>query len=169
MSEQHICSFCHQPLVDGQAIYTRTMDHYDCKFPNGPEKHEPLEAIFARGDAALRKLGVHVPRAKKPEGEGETAIKAKALAKEAIERELGVPIEIESLWNQQGDYRGKSWDLDRWGLNFTFVLDGHRHRGTASTLATMTDCVKAKRMRAQERDLAFDYSVEPTNPEGTPA
>ncbi len=138
----HICTICEKPVVMGQARYGVTDNHYDCHFPNGREAFEQEgKAAVAKFDAALASLGVRARR--KPEGQGKVAMRCRELATEALEEALGVPVQVHTLWNQQGAFRGKYWDLDRWGVTFEFDGPaGRPMKGTASCLATMTDCAR---------------------------
>lgn len=108
----------------------------------------------------MRSFGFKPKRAK--EGEGATAKKAKAKALAALEKVLGTTPYDVTFWNQQGAHRGPKWDLDRWGLNFSFDYLGHSMRGSASCLATMTDCARAISMEAKEdTKLAFSFDMLP--------
>ena len=52
----------------------------------------------------------------------------------------GIPIpNAECLWSQQGGYRGKHWDLARWGADFKDEFGRH---WTLASWCTMSDCVR---------------------------
>ncbi len=52
----------------------------------------------------------------------------------------GIPIpNAGCLWSQQGAYRGKHWDLARWGADFRDESGCH---WTLACWCTMTDCVR---------------------------
>ena len=52
----------------------------------------------------------------------------------------GIPIQsAECLWVQQGGYRGKHWDLARWGADW---VDGSGQHWSIASWDTMTQCVK---------------------------
>jgi len=151
--EAGTCYLCGLPVIAGQAHHGATGAHWDCTRADNKKTDE----AFAKVDQGLRTLGVK-PRRKR-EGDGATAMKAKALAVAAIEEALGVPIYDVTTWNQQGVYRGPRWDLDAWGLSFWFHLDGHRFGGQASSLATMTQCVRYKKLKASREDVAHTFSL----------
>lgn len=160
MRNDACCSICKRPVVDGQAYYSITGNHYDCEFPRG---RQTADQLIAELDEKLAASGIKPKRRKAQEGTGATATRAKTLAIAAIEAALGESLFDVTLWNQQGAYRGARWDLDRWGLCFSFRRDGHTFKGQASSLATMTDCVKAGVMKATPSSgMAFDFSIEPT-------
>jgi hypothetical protein len=55
-------------------------------------------------------------------------------------RAAGIRIpNAECLWSQQGAYRGKHWDLARWGADFRDESGCH---WTLACWCTMTDCVR---------------------------
>lgn len=151
--EAGTCHICGQPVENGQAIHGVTGAHWDC---NEREDREAQE-VFERVDEKLG--GVKPVRKRCREGEGKTAQRAKALAVSAIEIELGALIYDVKLWNQQGIYRGPRWDLDVWGLSFKFRRDGYECLGSASSLATMTESAKAKKLRAVPDDVPLTYSL----------
>lgn len=86
------------------------------------------------------------------------------MAVAAIEEALGAKLYDITIWNQKGVYRGPRWDLDVWGMAFWFDRDGHRFSGSASSLATMSQCVKFKKLRAVEEACTFSFSLCPTTP-----
>ena len=47
------CSICHKPVLDGQAIYTITNNHYDCEWPNG---RKTLTELSDEADEQLAKI-----------------------------------------------------------------------------------------------------------------
>lgn len=139
-------------MVNGQARYTPTDNHYCCEFPNGQTTL----------DDQFRELGIGKRKSRAREGTGKTAVKAQKLAVAALERELGAELFDVLIWNQQGVYRGVRWDLDSWGLRFSFIRDGHTFSGQASSLETMTACVKAGAMKATpDRSISFMFSIDP--------
>ena len=145
------CPSCGEPVYADQGVYSITKEHWTC--------HEA--SILS--DRELSEITRIRPR-RRPEGEGAIAQRAKKLAVAALEAAVGAPLEEINLWNQQGAYRGPKWDLDAWGLDFTFLRDGHQIRGSASSLATMTacvrDCAHGRRLIAQPTgDLAFSYDL----------
>ncbi len=161
-SVPHLCTICTKPVLAGQARYSITENHYDCQFPNGRKAaDESFADVSKKMDGALAALGFKPKRIKAQEGAGKTATKAKALAVKAIEETLGLPVFDVSFWKQQGAYRGKHWDLDRWGLTFSFNEDDHVFKGQSSTLATMTECARSKAMVARHGDVAHSFAVEP--------
>lgn len=151
--EAGTCYICGLPVVAGQAHNGATGAHWDC---SRTEDVKAKEAA-AKLDGLFVEFGFKKRR--QPEGQGKTAQKARALAVTAIEDVLGVPIFDVALWNQQGVYRGPRWDLDAWGLSFSFDLDGHRFKGSASSLATMTQCVQYKRLVATPEGVAYTFSL----------
>ena len=160
--ETLVCTICNKPVLAGEGRYSITDNHYDCEFPNGRRAADASFAgISKQMDNAFAALGFKPKRVKAEEGTGKTAIKAKALAVKAIEEALGVPVFGVMQWNQKGAYRGKHWDLDRWGLTFSFNQDGHVFTGQSSTLATMTECAKSQAMVASSGGVAFSFEVEP--------
>lgn len=136
------CYICGKPVAEGESHHGATGAHWGCH----KAEEEETAKIIARGDAAIASLGLK--RKRRSEGEGATATKAKALAVVAIEEALSTKIYDITLWNQQGVYRGPRWDLDVWGLNFSFEQNGHKIGGSASALATMTQCVKCRKLVA---------------------
>lgn len=147
--ENGTCYICERPVADGQAYHGATGVHWDC---HAAEERKTEEA-FA-------KVGGLKSRAR--EGTGKIAIQAKELAVKAIECVLRAELFDVAMWNQQGAYRGPRWDLDSWGLSFKFERDGHVFSGQASSLSTMTACVKVGAMKATETgDIAFDFSIDP--------
>lgn len=141
------CYLCRKRVVDGEGIHALTGAHWNCHKAEEDKVYENME-----------KMGV---RLRKKEGEGKVALKAKELAVAAIEKELGTKLESVTIWNQQGVYRGPRWDLDSWGLHFSFELNGHVHTGDASSLATMTKCVAAKKMKAVKEKYGFSFALYP--------
>lgn len=170
-----VCILCGKPVLPGEAHYSLTGNHYDCQFPAGRRGSDPGSAsiprasdpeVFAVLDAALQALSFKSRSLRKkraPEGAGATALKVQALAVKAIEAELGAVLTDVSLWNQQGAYRAERWQLDRWGIAFSFLRDGRLCKGTASSLARMTDCVKAGTIVATPGDLAFSFQLDPAS------
>jgi hypothetical protein len=143
------CYLCGEAVVDGQARHGATDAHWDCT----RNENKKLEAAWA-------KVGGIAPKpARKQEGEGRTALRAKALALAALQEAVGAPLEDITVWNQKGVYRGPRWDLDAWGLHFWFYKDGHRFSGSASSLATMGDCVRYKRLEAKPEGVAFSHTL----------
>lgn len=152
------CYICGKPVVDGEAYHGATGAHWDCHAANETTSKQAVE----RGDEALRSLGFKPRKPRKPEGQGATALKAKAMAVSAIEQALGEKLFDVTLWNQKGVYRGARWDLDQWGLAFKFIRDGHTFAGQASSLSGMTACARAKAMKATpDRGIAFAFSIDP--------
>lgn len=145
------CPICADPVYADQGFYSITKAHWTCHEASTLSDRE-LNEITLGG------------RRRRPEGEGATAQRAKKLAVAALEAAVGAPLEEVTLWNQQGAYRGPKWDLDAWGLDFTFLRDRDTIRGSASSLATMTacvrDCAHGGRLIAQPSgDLAFSYDL----------
>lgn len=151
------CHLCEKPVVDGEAHHGATGAHWDC--------HSKQESDAVKADARLAQLAHSIPgkpRApRKREGEGKTALKAKALAVSALEAYLDAKLHSVSIWNQQGVHRGPRWDLDAWGLYFKFERDGHTFGGSASSLATMTQCVKWQKLDATPSGGAFSFDLGP--------
>lgn len=114
--ENGTCYICEQPVVNGQARHGATGAHWIC---HAAEEQKTQEA-FAR-------VGGIKSRAK--EGTGKTASKARALAVAALEQALDAQLFDVRMWNQQGVYRGPRWDLDSWGLYFSFKQDEHTFGG----------------------------------------
>lgn len=131
-----------------------------------------MDGMASKLDEALRALASQQraplkPRKRRaPEGTGPTALKAQALAVLAIEAHVGAVLTDVSMWNQQGAYRGDRWQLDRWGIAFSFLRDGRLCKGGASSLSRMTDCVKAKAIVATPGDLAFSFQLDPVSEQG---
>lgn len=155
-AEVQVCAICGNPVNPGDGIYTITGNHYDCEFPKG---RASFAEIAKDMDDALSAFGFKPKRHKGKEGTGRVALKAKAMAVEAIQRELGTEIFDVVMWNQQGAYRGARWDLDRWGLDFRFMLDPqHPMSGSASCLARMSDFIKG-RATARATDIAYTFDL----------
>lgn len=56
-------------------------------------------------------------------------------------REAGVPIvSVDQFWMQEGAYRGRRWDLARWGADFHSSVDGSFW--SVHSWDTMTACVR---------------------------
>lgn len=156
-----ICSVCGQLVLAGQEIHGGRGDHWGCVYP--PERpYQTLKEIIAKGDAAMAALckeaGIKPRKMKCREGEGATAQKCKRWAEEALTTLIGKAVTIRSLWNQQGIYRGPRWDLDSWGA--TFEIAGVSHGGNASSLATMTQCVKSGGIIAKHSDSGGAWSFD---------
>lgn len=163
-AETMVCTICTKPVLAGQARYTITNNHYDCEFPGGRQAADESFALVSKQmDGALAAFGIKPKRTKAREGTGKTATKAQALAVAAIEKAVGETLFDVTLWNQQGAYRGKHWDLDRWGLFFSFKRDGHVFKGQSSTLATMTQCARSTTLVAKPGGMAFSFEVEPVH------
>lgn len=94
------------------------------------------------------------------EGQGVIAKRALALGVAAVEAALETTLRDVRQWNQQGPYRGPKWDLDAWGMHFSFDLDGHTFAASASSLATMSACVKAGALKAVPADVANTFSLD---------
>lgn len=147
--EKDICYICEKPVVSGQAHHGATGAHWSCH-----------DAEDKKAEEAFAKVG-GLKLSRKPEGAGRIATKAKKMAVEAIESALGAVLFDVSLWNQQGAYRGPRWDLDTWGIYFKFERSGNVLQGSASTLGTMTACVKAGGLKAVETgETSFDFYLE---------
>lgn len=72
----------------------------------------------------------------------------------------GIPIpNAECLWSQHGGYRGRHWDLARWGADFR---DESGHHWTLSSWCTMTDCVRYG-VRWSKDDAGY-YEVSSNRP-----
>lgn len=139
------CYLCGKPVDPSQGYHGATGAHWDC--------HQKVEDDFTD---SMRRLG-GMPR--KPEGQGATALKAKAMAIAAIEKALGAEIYDVTLWNQKGVYRGPRWDLDSWGVYFKFDLGGSVMSGEASSLAIMTQCCGYKSLCAKPRDGTYSFDL----------
>lgn len=169
------CSICQQGIVEGQAYHSFKQAHWDCAYPNGKQPTKTLREIIEEGDRAIEKLNAltvevtgiapRKPRKKRVrEGEGPTALKVKKLASEAVARALGVESVFDvTMWNQQGAHRGPHWDLDTWGIHFSFVHDGHVFKGQGSSLSTMTECAKIGKLVASvpPREGWTTFYIEP--------
>lgn len=154
------CYICGKPVAAGESHHGATGAHWVCH----KAEEEETARIIARGNAAIANLSLK--KRKRPEGEGATATKAKALAVTALEEALGTTIYDITLWNQQGAYRGKHWDLDTWGMTFRFEQSGHEFGGSASALATMTQCVKYQKLVATpDGSVAFSFFLGTQNNE----
>lgn len=151
--ENGTCYICSKPVDHSEGYHGGTGAHWDCV----QQENKKTEEAFARVDQGFLSIGIKPKRRR--EGEGRTAQKCKAMAVAAIEEALGVRLYDITIWNQQGAYRGPRWDLDAWGLTFWFDRDGHRFSGDASSLPTMTQCLKFKRLRAVKEDLAHSFSL----------
>lgn len=163
MSDQ-VCSVCGQPVVAGQEIHGGKGDHWGCVYP--PERpYMTLKDIVARGDAAMAALcnevGIQPRKPRRREGEGATAQKCRRWAEAALSELIGKPVTVRTMWNQQGVYRGPRWDLDAWGVHFD--IEGVNHGGSASSLATMTHCVKSGGIVASRSDSggSYSYNLDP--------
>lgn len=148
------CHVCGATVDFAQGYNGATGAHWDCS----KKLQIDVETSMSRMDAALAKLSGKMPRA--AEGQGATAKKALALGVAAVEAALKTTLRDVRQWNQQGPYRGPKWDLDAWGMNFTFDSDGHTFAGSASSLATMSACVKAGGLRAVPADVANTFSLD---------
>ena len=137
------CYVCGKAANPSEGLHGITGAHWDC---TQAEARKTDDAI-AKADAGLRSIGLK-PRRKR-EGEGATAQKAKALAVAALEAAIGAPLSEVTMWNQQGVYRGPRWDLDAWGVHFSYECDGYVFKASASSLATMTQCLSFKRLKAE--------------------
>lgn len=151
--ENGTCYICGKTVDPSQGYHGATGAHWDCT----QREKKKTEEAFARVDAGFRSIGIKPKRRK--EGQGVTAQKCQALAVAAIEEALGAKVYDITLWNQQGAYRGPRWDLDAWGMSFWFDRGGHKFSGQASSLATMTQCIKFKRLRAVKEDLGHTFSL----------
>lgn len=152
--EAGTCYLCQKPVVAGEMHHGATGAHWDCT--------KQLEAQVPQTDTKLRMLkhSRRTPRApRKREGDGALALKAKALAAAALEAALGSPIWDLSIWNQKGAHRGARWDLDAWGLHFKFDMDGKAMGGSASSLSTMTQCVKWGKLVALPAGNAYSFDL----------
>lgn len=163
MDPADVCTICHQPVLDGQARYGVNDNHYDCEFPRGRAAfdQEGRDAV-AKFDRALAELGIAPKKARKPEGQGATALRCQALAAQALTQAVGKPCTVSKIWNQQGAYRGKLWDLDRWGVNFQYESDdGRVCEGHASSLATMTESARRGALDARSTDVFNVFELSP--------
>jgi hypothetical protein len=150
------CPTCGEPVFADQGYYSITGEHWAC--------HAKQVATVAE----LTKDRVR--RRRRPDGEGKLAVRVRTLAVAALEQAIGVPLSDVTMWNQQGGYRGHHWDLDAWGLDFKFTLDGHQCAGSASSLSTMTQCARAcsegERFVAEaDGDMAHAYSLYTRDPQ----
>lgn len=153
------CYLCTKPVQAGEARHGTTGAHWDCS--------KKLANTAKADDAMLQQLLPARQTPRKREGAGAVALRAKALAIAALEELLGGPVTEVSLWNQQGAHRGPRWDLDAWGVHFTYDLDGHAFQGTASSLATMTQCVKWRKLGASAAGNTFTFDLhQPRIPGG---
>lgn len=148
--EAGTCYLCKLPVIEGQERHGALGCHWECH----SKSEQEADAIFA-------KVGGLTVSTRKPEGEGQTALRAKALAVAAIEAQLGQPIHDVTVWNQKGVYRGPRWDLDAWGLNFRCRLGDSEIAGSASSLATLSQCAKSKAMTARQTDAPFTFDLYP--------
>ena len=79
-------------------------------------------------------------------------------------REAGIPIPApECLWGQQGGYRGRHWDLARWGADFT---DENGKHWIVYSWSTMTECARYGVLvhDTHHRDLPGDCEVSANTP-----
>ncbi|UDM18885.1 hypothetical protein [Vogesella sp. XCS3] len=161
MIKNEVCTICGKVVEDFTPVYSITGNHYDCEFPGGRKTGEELIAELDQ------KLGCLVGKPKKKravEGTGRTARKAQSRAVAAIEKALGFEVYDVMIWNQQGAYRGPHWDLDAWGLHFSFRdATGHEFKGQASSLATMGYIVKAKFVYAVKDRGFATFDIYGTN------
>lgn len=84
------CSICSKAVIDGDAVYSITGNHYDCEFPNGQKS--PLhhfKAAEQRLDAALSSFGFKPKRQQARLGEGLPSKKLKALIVESAKLQFG--------------------------------------------------------------------------------
>lgn len=161
MDENHVCSICGKDVVDFTPIYSITGNHYDCEFPKGQKSTAELIADL---DQKLENLVGRPKKKRAAEGTGPTARKAQSRAIKAIEMALGFEVYDVSIWNQQGAYRGPGWDLDAWGLHFSFKDDsGHEFKGQASSLGTMGFIVKSKFVYAVKDRGFATFDIYGTN------
>lgn len=162
MIDQHIdagtCYVCKKPALAEQGLHGALGAHWSCV----KKEEEAYEQAVEKIDSSLKEMGVKKPRAR--EGQGKTAQKAKDMAVKAIGTFIdpGSIFDV-TIWNQQGVYRGPRWDLDAWGIHFKFWWGGREFSGQASSIATMTACVKAGGIKAS-RSLsggAFTFDLYP--------
>jgi hypothetical protein len=149
-----ICSICNNPVVDGQARYSVTGDHYDCEYPVGQPKIESFRKVIADMDTSLQSLTGRPPkRIHKPIGSGAIATKVKAMVFKALEQYVdGAPADV-VMWIQPPEYRGPRWDVAGWGLHC-------KYKGVSVSVHswdTMTNCAKSKRLAiVHEGGMSFD-------------
>lgn len=157
-SNDDICEICKQPILEGQGIYTLHGTHWDCEFPQGYKSAEDLLEEAEVKLAARATLVTVTKRRRAREGEGVVAKKAIAKATTALEKLLGCKVVNVLFWNQQGAYRGPSWDLDRWGLDFEYEYEtGKFLKNSASSLESVTQIARGKQVRVY-RD-SFNHLV----------
>lgn len=150
------CPHCGKPVYADQGYHSVARSHYDCE----NKQAEKLEEAKKRLDGLFAEWGLKPKRHKKREGEGAIAQKLIKLATEAFERETGVTVVSARIWNQQGQYRGKHWDLARWGVDFTFhTKHGTTARGSIHSWSTMTQCAKQKTLALHQEDMPYTFSA----------
>jgi hypothetical protein len=148
------CPHCGKPVYADEGYHTVALSHYKCE----DAREERLKEAIKKMDSVFSDFGIKKKR--KREGDGQIAQKVLKMATEAFEREAKVRVVRSTLWNQKGGYRGKYWDLARWGINFEFVTeDGLLLHGSVHSWATMTQCAKADKMKLHKEDSPFEYSV----------
>ena len=145
---------CGEAVYADQGYYSITGEHWACSA--GAAKSlikEPAQRLGARK--------------RRREGEGKLALRIRKLAIAAIEQATGGAVHEVTMWNQQGAYRGQRWDLDAWGIHFRILLDGRSCAGSASSMATMTACLRdlaeGGKMVAEntgEMHMDFNLSVQ---------
>lgn len=150
--EAGTCHLCGGVVDASKGYHGATGAHWDCQ-----------KAFENESDQIFAKVGGLRPARKPrcPEGQGRTAKKALAMAVEALEKAVGTPIFDVNQWNQQGAHRGQRWDLDAWGLTFRMRVNGGVIQGSASSLATMTQCVAADHLCASPEDMSNTWSLHP--------
>lgn len=161
MVENQVCTICGKVVEDFTPVYSITGNHYDCEFPDG---RKTAEELIAELDQKLGRLVGKPKKKRAAEGTGRTARKAQSRAVEAIEMALGFELYDVHIWNQQGAYRGEHWDLDAWGIHFSFKdATGHEFKGQASSLATMGYIVKSKFVYAVKDRGFATFDIYGTN------
>jgi hypothetical protein len=152
----HLCTICHEPVVDGQPRYSITDNHWACeKIPS----REEAEQAYAKMDELLGTATGKKPRKRsKPIGEGKTALKVKRLVEVALLTYYEAQtVEGLTLWCQPPAYRGPRWDLACWGGHAQ--VDGLQR--CFSSLATMTECAKAGEISFSHHPGDIDLNIYP--------
>ncbi|NCQ51931.1 hypothetical protein GW796_08565 [archaeon] len=159
IDQDFICDICNKTILDGQARYSKTNNHYDCEFPTGQPTVLSLFSVAKEMDEKFGTIMESKQKAyKKPIGQGVIATKVKKLVFEALKKYIdGEPTEI-IMWIQAPEYRGPRWDLACWGINCKYG----QIQVTVYSWSTMTNCAKSKKLEICQ-DGIMTFNVEPSD------
>lgn len=157
----NLCTICGKPVLEGEARYTITENHYDCERPAFVSDSE----LSRRGDEVMRRLSsaalLVAPMRKRPVpiGKGVVALRLKRKLCTALsEYHNGAEIVELWLWIQPPGYRGPKYDVACWG-GFYVV---NNVQAAFHSWDTMTVCAKAKTLTLSGKQW-FDLEVWPSD------